>query len=45
MFYPATVLVGLSSRETVEIGGVLYHVRDVRAVGDGSEIRAKLTRL
>ncbi|MHA6911433.1 head-tail joining protein [Ralstonia pseudosolanacearum] len=45
MSYPATVLVGLSSRETVEIGGVLYHVRDVRAVGDGSEIRAKLTRL
>ncbi|WP_247424891.1 hypothetical protein [Ralstonia pseudosolanacearum] len=45
MSYPATVLVGLGSRETVEIGGVLYHVRDVRAVGDGSEIRAKLTRL
>ncbi|QCX47861.1 hypothetical protein [Ralstonia pseudosolanacearum] len=45
MSYPATVLVGLGSRETVEIGGVRFHVRDVRAVGDGSEIRAKLSRL
>ncbi|MHA6820083.1 head-tail joining protein [Ralstonia pseudosolanacearum] len=45
MSYPATVLVGLGSRETVEIGGARFHVRDVRAVGDGSEIRAKLSRL
>jgi hypothetical protein len=43
--YPASVFVGLAAREVVEIDGVTYQVRDVRAVADGSEIRAKLTRL
>ena len=38
-------LVGLAAREVVEIGGTTFQVRDIRAVGDGSEIRAKLTRL
>ncbi|NKF77569.1 hypothetical protein GO294_04856 [Ralstonia solanacearum] len=45
MSYPATILAGLGPRETVEIAGGVFHVRDLRAVGDGSEIRAKLTRL
>ena len=43
--YPASALVGLAAREVVEIDGVTYQVRDVRAVADGSEMRAKLTRL
>ena len=45
MTYPATAFVGLAAREVVEIGGSTFQVRDIRAVGDGSEIRAKLTRL
>ena len=45
MSYPDTVFVGLAAREAVEIGGMTFQVRDIRAVGDGSEIRAKLTRL
>lgn len=45
MSYPGTVFTGLAARETVEIGGTTFQVRDIRAVGDGSEIRAKLTRL
>ena len=43
--YPASVFVGLAVRDAVEIDGVTYQVRDVRAVADGSEMRAKLTRL
>ena len=43
--YPASVFVGLAAREMVLIDGVTYQVRDVRAVADGSEIRAKLTRV
>jgi hypothetical protein len=45
MTYPATSFTGLAPREAVEIGGVIYLVRDVRAVGDGSERRATLTRV
>ncbi len=45
MSYPATVFKGLAARETVEIGGMAFQVRDIRAVGDGAEIRVKLTRL
>jgi hypothetical protein len=45
MTYPASVFVGLAQREPVEIDGVTFLVRDILAVGDGSEIRAKLTRL
>ena len=44
MSYPASVFVDLAPRDTVEIGSVIYQVRDIRAVGDGSEMRAKLTR-
>ena len=45
MSYPASAFVGLAVRDTVDIGGVIYQVRDIRAIGDGSEMRAKLTRL
>ncbi len=45
MTYPVTAFGGLVAREVVEIGGTSFQVRDIRAVGDGSEIRAKLTRL
>ena len=45
MSYPASVFVGLSPREAVEIDGVIYQVRSSRAVGDGSEMRAQLTRV
>ena len=43
--YPASVFVGLAVREVVEVDGVAYQVRDVRALTDGTEMRAKLTRL
>lgn len=45
MTYPVTALNGLAAREVVEVGGSSFQVRDIRAVGDGSELRAKLTRL
>ena len=45
MSYPASVFVDLAAREAVEIGSVIYQVRDVRGVADGSEMRANLTRL
>jgi hypothetical protein len=45
MTYPASVFVGLAAREAVEIDGVTYQVRDIRAVADGTEMRAKLTRV
>ena len=43
--YPASVFLGLAARELVEIDGVIYQVRSTRAVGDGSEMRAQLTRV
>ena len=45
MTYPVTALNGLAAREVVEVGGSSFQVRGIRAVGDGSELRAKLTRL
>lgn len=45
MSYPASVFKGLAPRDTVEIDGVIYQVRNTRAVGDGSEMRAQLTRV
>ena len=42
---PTSRLAGLKSGDSVEIGGVAYWVREVRAVGDGSESRATLARL
>jgi hypothetical protein len=43
--YPASRLDGLGQGDTLEIGGVAYRVREVRAVGDGSESRTSLSRL
>jgi len=45
MTYPVTAFGGLVAREVVEIGGTTFQVRDIRSLSDGSEIRAKLTRL
>ena len=45
MSYPASVFLGLVPREAVEIDSVIYQVRSTRAVGDGSEMRAQLTRV
>lgn len=45
MTYPASAFAGLAEREPVEIDGVTYLVREIRAVGDGSEMRARLTRV
>mgnify|MGYP001347549534 CR=1 FL=1 len=42
--YPASDVMLDSGHELV-IGGVTYRVREVRAVGDGSECRATLMRL
>ena len=45
MTYPNSCLNGLKSRDSVQIEGVAYQVREVMAVGDGSEVRAKLMRV
>jgi hypothetical protein len=42
--YPASWLM-LNAGDTVEVAGHSYQVRDVRAIGDGSERRASLSRL
>ena len=42
--YPADVVV-LNRGEELVIGGETYQVREVRAIGDGSECRATLTRI
>ena len=42
--YPADEVILDTSHELV-IGGATYRVREVRAIGDGSECRATLTRL
>lgn len=43
--FPASALPDLASGDTALIAGQRYQVRDVRAIGDGSERRADLTRL
>ena len=43
--YPNTCLVGLKARDAVQVEGVAYQVREVMAVGDGSEMRATLMRV
>ena len=42
--YPAAWLT-LAAGDTVEIAGSSYQVRDVRAIGDGTERRASLSQL
>ena len=43
--YPLSLLPDLEAGHTVVIGGHSYQVRDVRAISDGAERRADLTRL
>jgi hypothetical protein len=43
--FPATSFPGLVIGERMVIDRQVYAVRDIRAVGDGSEKRAKLTKL
>lgn len=43
--YPLSRLPSLVSGDAVEIGGQFYRVRELCALGDGSEMRASLTRL
>lgn len=45
MTFPASDFAGLSPREQVQIAGATYLVREVVAVGDGSERRARLTKV
>ncbi len=45
MSFPASIFAGLSAREQVQIAGATYLVREVVAVGDGSERRARLTKV
>ena len=42
--FPACALPTLTVGEIVTVRGASYRVRDLRAVGDGSERRAALTR-
>ena len=42
--YPADEVV-LDTGHDLVIGGVTYRVREVRAIGDGSECRASLTKI
>lgn len=43
--YPSSAIVGLTAGESLTIDGHAYRVREIRALGDGSEKRATLTRL
>ncbi len=42
--YPAAWLT-LAAGDTLDVAGISYQVRDVRAIGDGSERRAFLSKL
>jgi hypothetical protein len=43
--YPLTWMADLVAGSTIAISGQTYRVREVTAIGDGSECRATLTRL
>lgn len=43
--YPVSRLPNLTAGNTLEIAGQAYRVREVTALGDGTEARASLTRL
>lgn len=45
MTYPAAWLPELGAGSGVDIGGQSYRVREITAIGDGSEQRATLTRV
>ncbi len=40
--FPASRLIGLVAPDIIRIDGIHYRVRDVRAIGDGSEHEARL---
>ena len=42
MTYPASYFMGMGQDETVEIDAVRYVVREVRAIHDGTELKATL---
>jgi hypothetical protein len=44
MRYPSSVLVGLKIGDRIEIATQHYRVRDLKAIGDGSEWQAQLSR-
>lgn len=43
--YPLSWLPELVSGNSLDVSGQTYRVREITAIGDGSEIRATLTRL
>ena len=43
--YPLSWLPSLAAGSTLEIAGQSYRVREITAIGDGSELRATLTHL
>ena len=43
--YPLSWLASLARGDTLEIDGQSYRVREITAIGDGSERRASLTRV
>jgi len=43
--YPASVFSGLAARDRLDLGGSAFQVREVRAVADGSEMRATLMKV
>ncbi len=43
--FPSQRLAGLKKGEVLEVDGTRYRVRDVRSIGDGSEMRAHLSRV
>lgn len=43
--YPLSRLPLLAAGNSLEIAGITYRVREVSAMGDGTEARASLTRL
>jgi hypothetical protein len=45
MTFPTSAFVGIAVRDGVVIDGIAFQVRDLRSVGDGSERRARLSRI
>ena len=45
MRYPRSLVPRLDAGDTVQISGAAYRVREIRALGDGSECQATLSRL
>ena len=43
--YPSTIFIGLKAGELLELEGQRFSVREIKAVGDGAELRARLTRV